>query len=140
MGMMSDAAGAWLTDGQLQPVSIVQVELQPSPDSVLPSSHCSCGNFRPSPHTAVHVPPLQRGSTPHQGEQPSYGLRLPSSHCSKPCTRRSPHTSVEEHGAPGTWHTKNGSRRHVELQPSPPMPLPSSHCSPSPAWITPSPQ
>src|SRR5258706_379218 len=129
MGMTSDAAGAWLTDGQLQPVSIVQVELQPSPDSVLPSSHCSCGNFRPSPHTAGHVAP-----------QPSPGTLLPSSHVSLPCTRRSPHTSVEEHGAPGTWHTKNGSRRHVELQPSPPMPLPSSHCSPSPAWITPSPQ
>src|SRR5580692_1947420 len=91
------AAGGWVTLVQLQPVSIMQVELQPSPETVFPSSHCSPGNTRPSPHTAVHVPPEQCGSIVHVGEQPSYGMRLPSSHCSSPSALPSPHFV--------TWHT-----------------------------------
>src|SRR5450432_1037786 len=40
--------------GQTQPLSTVQVLLQPSPATVLsPSSHCSPGSSAPSPQTAT---------------------------------------------------------------------------------------
>src|ERR1017187_2603033 len=112
MGMESVAAGGSVTLLHVQPVSMVHVELQPSPDTVLPSSHASCGNFSPSPHTAVHVPPLHLGSMVHVGEQPSYGMRLPSSHSSKPSFTPSPHTVrwQTDCGAVGcVAHAKPGS-------------------------------
>ncbi len=69
--MTSCAAGGSLTAGQFQPVSTVQVDEQPSPAIVLPSSQPSCGNLRPSPQTAVQVPPAHLGSMVQVGEQPS---------------------------------------------------------------------
>src|SRR5881628_2080041 len=49
---------------------------QPSPDTVLPSSHCSPASTTPSP---------QRGSRWQVAEQPSPETVLPSSHCSPSC-------------------------------------------------------
>ena len=69
--MFSVVAGGSVTFVQFQPVSIVHVELQPSPEVLLPSSHCSPGKTSPSPHTAVQVPPEHFGSMVHVGEQPS---------------------------------------------------------------------
>src|SRR5687768_11832302 len=77
---------------QLKPCSSMHCDEQPSRLWTLPSSHCSCGNLRPSPHTAVQVPWLQTGSTVQVGEQPSYGMRLLSSHCSRPSGAPSPQT------------------------------------------------
>src|SRR5580693_9041299 len=92
--MTSVGAGGWSMFVQLNPVSVssVHVALHPSPDFVLPSSHCSPGNTRPSPQMPVQPPaPLHFGSIVHVGEQPSYGIKLPSSHCSKPSLIPSPH-------------------------------------------------
>src|SRR5262249_39546563 len=102
----------------VQPVSILQSWLQPSPSFVLPSSHSSPGNFRPSPHTAVHEPPAHFGSMVHVGEQPSNGRRLPSSHCSLPSTTPSPHVVW--------WHTL----------PVPAQPVCTLHCASQP-WFVP---
>ena len=63
--------GAAVVTVHVKPVSSAQALLQPSPETVLPSSHASCGNLRPSPHTAVHVPPEHCVSLVHVGEQPS---------------------------------------------------------------------
>src|SRR5580700_4722019 len=101
MGIARVVAGGSVTFVQLHPDSIVQVELQPSPEVVLPSSHCSPGNTSPSPHTAVHVPPVQCGSMVHVGEQPSYGMVLPSSHSSEPSLMPSPHVVLWQTDAGG---------------------------------------
>src|SRR5579883_1038577 len=120
----------------------MHVELHPSPEIVLPSSHCSGGKTRPSPHTPVQPPsPLHLGSRVHVGEQPSYGMRLPSSHCSKPSLWPSPHVvawQTEFGTVLRTAHANPGSRRHDALQPSSGVVLPSSHCSLP--LMTPSPQ
>ena len=128
------AAGAAVTSVHVQPVPVssVHVALHPSPEIVLPSSHCSCGNLRPSPQTAVHVPPLHVVSSVHDGEQPSYGIRLPSSHCSKPSFMPSPQTvgwQTDSGGDPVDTHAKPGSSLQVALQPSSEALLPSSHWS-----------
>src|ERR1700722_7222982 len=130
--MVSVAGGAAVVLEHVYPVPVssVQVELQPSPETVLPSSHCSCGNLRPSPQTAVQVPPLQDGSTVHVGEHPSNGIRLPSSHCSEPSLTPSPQRVgwQTEMGAGGVEaQAKPGSILHVALQPSPETLFPSSH-------------
>src|SRR5512140_3035249 len=105
---------------------MVQFGLHPSPAMVLPSSHSSCGNFSPSPHTAVHVPPWQCGSTVHVGEQPSYGIRLPSSHGSQPSLMPSPHVVAWQTDFVPTFTQANpGSSVHVALHPSPETLLPS---------------
>src|SRR5580693_8079799 len=132
--MVSVAGGAAVVLVQVYPVPVssVQVELQPSPETVLPSSHCSCGNLRPSPQTAVQVPPLQDGSTVHVGEHPSNGIRLPSSHCSEPSLIPSPQTvawQTDMGDDPVVAQAKPGSILQVELQPSPETVLPSSHWS-----------
>src|ERR1019366_1689612 len=103
MGITSEAAGAWFVAGQVQPVSMVHVGLQPSPAMLFPSSHCSCGNLSPSPHTAVQVPPWHLGSTVHVALQPSFGVVFPSSHCSVPAMIPSPHF-LATHRIPGEVH------------------------------------
>src|SRR2546426_416398 len=90
-----------------------QLAEQPSPDTVLPSSHCSPASTTPSP---------QRGSRWQVAEQPSPETVLPSSHCSPGSRMWLPHTSSRQLGE----------------QPSPATVLPSSHCSP--ASSTPLPQ
>ena len=99
---------------QIYILSIVQVELQPSPFPVLPSSHTSLECFNPSPHCIVHVslailgevPPVQRvqvsfavvdppvqiyiGSIPQVELQPSPFPEFPSSHSSELCFNPSP--------------------------------------------------
>src|SRR5678815_311505 len=92
IGMTSVGGSPWVSALQLKPVSSLQPDEQPSPFWRLPSSHSSCGNLRPSPHTAVQVPRSHTGSTAQLGEQPSYGTRLWSSHCSLPSGMPSPHT------------------------------------------------
>src|SRR5262245_11638134 len=73
---------------QVKPGSIVHVAEQPSPPTVLPSSHSflSPGNSRPLPHTVLHGPPPggHTGSRRQSGEHPSPVTVLPSSHCSEP--------------------------------------------------------
>src|SRR6478609_4496202 len=101
--MSSVAGGACSITVQVKPVSRVQVAEQPSPAVVLPSSQASCGNFRPSPQTAVQVPLAHCGSSVQVGEQPSYGIRLPSSHCSKPSFFVSPQVVLLQEVTPLTW-------------------------------------
>src|ERR1700730_11258180 len=118
IGMTIDAAGGWLTFAHVEPIPVSswQVALHPSPETVLPSSHCSPGKTRPSPQTPVHPPaPLHFASIVHVGEQPSYGIKLPSSHCSKPSLIPSPHVvlwHVDLGGIPAITHAKPGSRVH----------------------------
>ena len=66
----------------------MQVEEQPSPDTILPSSQAFFFIFLPSPHVSMHTsfdaeePPLQVNpfSTLHVAEQPSRLALFPSSH------------------------------------------------------------
>src|SRR5450432_1031920 len=86
-------------------LSSVQVGLQPSPATRLPSSHCSRPATKPSPHLrarqALPIEHVQPHSTWHVCEQPSPASTLPSSHCSAPVTLWSPHLTVLTHGWPG---------------------------------------
>src|SRR5580704_5265251 len=96
--------------GHTQFASIWQSELQPSPDTVLPSSHCSpmSSSTTPSPQNSIfwHGCPglgqVHPGSRAQVEEQPSPETVLPSSHCSLPATWPSPHTFVGffTHGPP----------------------------------------
>src|SRR5258706_11833218 len=87
---------------RLPQISRKQVELQPSPLALLPSSHCSTPSLVPLPQ-AVSITQVLL--------QPSPLALLPSSHCSAASTRPSPHFSIVQ----------------SERQPSPPTKLPSSH-------------
>src|SRR5690606_31114390 len=71
------------SDVHVKPLSTVQLDEQPSPSSVLPSSPSSSIK-RPSPQSEVHESPSQLGSRRHCAEQPSNGRVLPSSHASAP--------------------------------------------------------
>src|SRR5262249_43449393 len=98
------------------PASAWQVEEQPSPSAVLPSSHCS-------PLTASTWPSPQTSVPKQSARQPSPDVVLPSSQTSLTLLMvPSPQNS--------SWQTW--------LQPSPDAVLPSSHCSP--ASRKPSPQ
>src|SRR5206468_2974237 len=55
-----------------------QVDEQPSPDTVLPSSHCSPASTTPLPHSGGGG----GVSIVQSAEQPSPSTVLPSSHCS----------------------------------------------------------
>src|SRR5579863_10361345 len=81
-----------------KPGSILQSAEQPSPLTVLPSSHCfpSPGRSKPLPQTLVQAPPIggQDGSRRQKGEQPSPLTVLPSSHCSDPSLMLFPQTVV----------------------------------------------
>src|SRR4051812_11114203 len=101
--MSSVAGGLCSTTVQVKPLSLTQVAEQPSPEVVLPSSQSSCGNFRPSPQIAVHVPLAHLGSREQVGEQPSYGIRFPSSHCSKPSRVLLPQMVAAQTVLPLTW-------------------------------------
>jgi hypothetical protein len=68
---------------------MVQVELHPSPEVVLPSSQPSVPTRTPSPQAlAMHFPPavghVQPLSTWQVAEQPSLATAFPSSHVSLP--------------------------------------------------------
>jgi hypothetical protein len=80
----------------------LQLEEQPSPLIVLPSSQSPpgitgpsgwAGMTMPSPHLEVQMPvaALQLGSTRQVAEQPSPGVVLPSSQLSLPSGTPSPH-------------------------------------------------
>src|SRR5436190_325456 len=68
-------------------VSVWQPALQPSPDTVLLSSHCSAPSLTPLPHSDSKRQVLL---------QPSPVMALPSSHCSLVCFTPSPHTSTTQ--------------------------------------------
>src|SRR5712671_4720214 len=146
---MGSTSGSGLTGTVLQakPASIWQVDEQPSPLMVLPSSHClvSPGNSRPLPQAVAHGPPAggQVGSSRQNGEQPSPVVVLPSSHCSEPCLTPSPHMVVVHTVGPAQplaslalvqdqpSASVGGLLSSVQrgLQPSPAVAFPSSHCS-----------
>jgi hypothetical protein len=69
-------------------LSSVHSGLQPSPATVLPSSHCSAPATLPSPHLAARQIVPGGHSQPHSSvqpdEQPSPSVVLPSSHVSRP--------------------------------------------------------
>src|SRR5262245_52722523 len=73
----------------VKPPSILQVEEQPSPSLLLPSSQSSLSTS-PSPQRDVHAPAEQSGSAWQSLEQPSNGTSLPSSHTSAPSVFPSP--------------------------------------------------
>src|SRR4051794_22035165 len=113
-----------------KPGSFVQLDEQPSPSLVLPSSHSSLMS-RPSPHSEVQPSAAQVGSVWQVDEQPSKGTALPSSQLSAPSFLPSPQTvAVQALGCPS--HLKPTSNLHVSEQPSPATWLPSSHCSEEP--------
>src|SRR5450432_3723084 len=86
------------TVSQVNPFSIMHFEEQPSPSTVLPSSHSlpSPANRRPLPQTFMQPPPAtgHLGSIRQKGEQPSPVTLLPSSHCSEPSGLPLPQTLV----------------------------------------------
>ena len=127
---------------QEDPGSTRQVVEQPSPPTLLPSSHISVPMIIPSPQAGTHLRPGTRHSYPvstllQSAEQPSPPAVLPSSQASLAASLPSPHTEVivQTLGEPvqvqpsGIWQ--------IALQPSPPVLLPSSH--PSPVSSVPSP-
>src|SRR6187402_2335062 len=79
----------------LYPGSIWHASEQPSPGTLLPSSHVSGATASPSPQLPVQPCPLlvlQSGSTRQLMSQPSKGTVLLSSHVSVPSITPSPHT------------------------------------------------
>src|SRR5262252_8804006 len=112
---------------QVKPGSILQVEEQPSPFRVLPSSQSSFST-RPSPHLDVQAPALQLGSVRQVAEQPSKGRVLPSSQPSTPSCFLFPQT-VAEHLLGVPLHCIPGSILQRSEQPSPLSVLPSSQAS-----------
>src|SRR6188768_4012515 len=109
---------------QSNPASFAQVEEQPSPSAVLPSSHSSLMT-RPSPQSEVHDSPAQSGSVRHSDEQPSNGTSLPSSQLSAPSTMPLPHSaSVHTLGSPSHFFPSSILQRSE--QPSSGTRLPSS--------------
>src|SRR5580692_7946622 len=107
--------GLSLLDVHEKPGSIVHVAEQPSPEMVLPSSHCSGGSRMPSPQRDTHAPtgfvavPQVTGrvqSGLHWPYSPVLSA-VPLSHCSDPWTLPSPHT-VAVQTPPGV-QTKPGS-------------------------------
>src|SRR5690242_425636 len=95
---MGSTSGFGLTGTlvHVKPGSILHSDEQPSPLTVLPSSHSflSPGSSRPLPHTVLHAPPPggHTGSRRQSGEQPSPVTVLPSSHCSEPSALPFPQT------------------------------------------------
>ena len=123
----------------MNPGSILQAAVHPSPSTLLPSSHASLTTM-PSPQRDMHEPfvaVLQSGSFWQSAEQPSNGSALPSSHPSAPSTFLSPQV-VCEHVLGLPLHFHPSSILQVAEQPSPAVALPSSHSSGN--TTTPSPQ
>jgi len=125
---------------QVHPVSTAQVDEQPSPPVVLPSSQYPEVGFMtfPSPQMseqilAVEESPkvhVQSVSTFHVASQPSFGVVLPSSHFPKIglIVIPSPHISVQELAVveSPSDQVHPVSTAQVEDQPSPPVIPPSS--------------
>src|SRR6185436_4103413 len=133
--ILSPSAGCM----HMNPGSILQPAVQPSPSTLLPSSHASLTTM-PSPQRDMHAPfaaVLQSGSFWQVAEQPSNGSALPSSQPSAPSTFLSPQV-VCEHVLGLPLHFQPISILQVSEQPSPAVVLSSSHSSGSTA--TPSPQ
>jgi len=124
----------------MKPDSIWQVDEQPSPETLLPSSHCSPESRMPSPHFPVQGPlAVQLGSTWQVDEQPSYGTVLPSSHPSDPSFLPSPQVVAWHSVGVGVpVHAQPGFQRQVEEQAFFSTAMPGSHCSVP--MMTPSPQ
>src|SRR5882724_10841130 len=101
MGMPMELGSASVACVHLYPSSILQVEEQPSPSLVLPSSQSSSLNLMPSPHGDVHAPESQFGSSWQSGVQPSPRSWFPSSQRSLPSFFPSPHV-VFVHAFPGS--------------------------------------
>ena len=122
----------------VQPVSIVQVEEQPSPLFVFKSSHPSPIVSIPSPQVYVHVdaevvvPPVQLhpDTGPVQSAlHPSLLFKFPSSQTSVNIFFPSPQIAVQVFGDTPVLHVHPASTVQVELHPSPLVGLPSSHVS-----------
>jgi hypothetical protein len=127
--------------GQAYPGVCLQVAPQPSPPSVLPSSHSSPFSSRPLPHpSARHLPVVYEQAQPSSRRQlswqPSPGTRFPSSHRSSPSRTPSPQCCLQTDRPSTGKQDQPNSTRHP-LQPSPDTLLPSSHTSE--ASIAPSP-
>lgn len=142
------SAAVALPPAHVYPSSIAeQSPLQPSSETVLPSSHASEPTRLPSPHTATHVslplkwPPehVKPGSIWHVGLHPSPAIVLLSSHVSYECQRMrrpSPQRGRQlstpptpEPSVTDELHSKPTSMRHSESQPSAPIVLLSSQLS-----------
>ena len=145
----SPHAAAWQRTagvGQIQPSSILQSALQPSPLLVLLSSHFSAPEMVPSPQTVVFTQGLfgsgqiQPSSNRHVEPQPSAGSVLPSSHCSPAGTFKmpSPQTTGGAGGASGpgggaesgTWSGASGMAKTYRSKLSPSLVLASDDCDP----------
>lgn len=123
-----------------QPVSTVQLLLQPSKLSVFPSSHSSVGVMKLSPQTGTQVEGDEGDPPVHEyplmgpvqsGLQPTPSVVSPSSHAS-PCTfLLSPHigTHVVSVIAVLLDHVQPGSIVHEFVQPSQFTVFPSSQDS-----------
>src|SRR5262245_42068568 len=81
----SPQAAFTLPSPHSSPLSIWQVDEQPSQSSLLPSSHISPAHLAPSPHPV---------SIRHCALQPSQSRALPSSHSSLGSSRPLPHAAV----------------------------------------------
>lgn len=79
----------YVTEDDASENSTVQFAAQPSPEFLLPSSHCSGNSGRPLPHTRAR----RFLSRAHCGPQPSFAVLLPSSHSSPAVRRPSPQNS-----------------------------------------------
>jgi hypothetical protein len=102
--------------GQVQPASIWQVALHPSPELALPSSHCSPDSTTPFLQTlgvtvglqgCPGVGQAQPPSTAQPDEHPSSEAVFPSSHASLPSMVPLPQTwtATGRQGEPGVGHT-----------------------------------
>jgi hypothetical protein len=150
----ADDADAEHTDGcpaHVYPFSSKHTALQPSEETVLPSSHASEEVLIASPQTCVHLDlPHTKGGHDHPAStklqsalHPSPLLVLPSSHCSRPASLESPqavlqtlgfasvhvypHFKEHKEGCPA--HVYPFSSKHTALQPSEESVLSSSHAS-----------
>ena len=90
---------------QLEFSSLTQDEEQPSPESVLLSSHPSLYAFLPSPQEEIQifgeeVEQLNPNSIVHVDEQPSFGLMFPSSQSSFGASKEFPQVEVHTEGVP----------------------------------------
>src|SRR5260221_10799793 len=121
--------GTTMTSLHLKPGSTLHVPEQPSPSTVLPSSHSwpfalSMASSNPSPQAVAHAPPAagQTGSRRQKGEQPSPVAVLPSSHCSEPSLTLFPQTDVVHVVGPLQPSVAPLPPGDVQTQPSAPAP------------------
>jgi hypothetical protein len=121
----------------LKPISSLHVAEQPSPLTVLPSSHISPVVITPSPQAGLQGLPGTRHCHPDStvlqlSEQPSPLTVLPSSQTSSEVRMPFPHLARFSHFCPGVGQFQFASVWHMRLQPSPLSVFPSSQFSP---WL-----